>query len=164
MKAASCPRRVANWLMCFAMALMPTSQVLATNRPSVSEKKVLPQREQEAQQRGPKYRAIFDKGKKMLLDHGVPFDPEILNFPEWRKALKPHFETMKEMQQEKRLSRFISGVHVADTLVLPGEVNLHGDVLSSPEIWSLKAHFVPTLMAMARATSTCIYLNQFTQE
>lgn len=128
MKAASCPRRVANWLMCFAMALMPTSQVLAASRPSVSEKKVLSQSEQEAQQRGPKYRAIFDKGKKMLLDHGVPFDPEILNFPGWRKALKPHFETMKEMQQEKRLGRFVSGVHMADTLVLPGEVNLHGDV------------------------------------
>ncbi|MFN0110649.1 MAG: hypothetical protein ACKVZH_17465 [Blastocatellia bacterium] len=127
MKVASCSRRLVYWFMCLAMGLMPGSH-MAASRHSVSEKKVLSEAEQEAQQRGPNYRATFDKGKKMLRGHGVPFDPELLNLPEWRKVLQPHFETMKEMQQEKKPGRFISGVQIADTLVLPGEVNMQGDV------------------------------------
>jgi hypothetical protein len=128
MKVASPSRQIINWLICLALALTPSHQILAASHLSGSGKNTLSWREQETQQRGPNYRAIFEKGKKMLRDHGVPFDPELLDFSEWRRVLKPHFETMEEMQQTKKLGRFISGVQIADTLVLPGEVDLQGDV------------------------------------
>ena len=45
--------------------------------------------------------ANFKKTKDLLIRKGVPFDPDILMTPNWRKTLAPHFEQMPEMQEVK---------------------------------------------------------------
>lgn len=63
----------------------------------------------------------FYKARVMLLQRGVPFDPDILLEPDWRSILQPVFDQMPEMKRMLRLSS-LSGVVMADTLYVPAQV------------------------------------------
>jgi hypothetical protein len=73
--------------------------------------------------------ANFKKSKELLIKKAVPFDPDILLTPNWRKTLAPHFEQMPEMQEVKIGPRRLKGVHMAHTLYLPEKVELTGDTV-----------------------------------
>jgi hypothetical protein len=73
--------------------------------------------------------AKFKKTKDLLLKKGVPFDPDILMTPSWRKTLAPHFEQMPEMQEVKIGPGRLKGVQIAHTLYLPEKVELTGDTV-----------------------------------
>jgi hypothetical protein len=73
--------------------------------------------------------ANFKKTKNLLAQKGVPFDPDILMTPNWRKTLAPHFEQMPEMQEVKIGPRRLKGVQMAHTLYLPEKVELTGDTV-----------------------------------
>jgi hypothetical protein len=70
----------------------------------------------------------FEPARKMLRDAGVPFDPDILLSPNWQTQLKPVLSGMAEMQTTLRSSNKISGVQIADTIILPEKVELTGDL------------------------------------
>ena len=44
-----------------------------------------------------KRRKNFEKAKDLLVAQRVPFDPEILLTPHWRKTLKPDFDRMNRL-------------------------------------------------------------------
>ena len=71
----------------------------------------------------------FEPARKMLREAGVPFDPDILLSPNWKKQVEPALSQMPEMQTSLRLSNNFSGVQIADTIVLPERVELTGDLI-----------------------------------
>jgi hypothetical protein len=76
-----------------------------------------------------KRRKNFEKAKNLLVAQRVPFDPEILLTPHWRKTLKPDFDRMPELQQVRRGTNRLNGVEMAHTLYLPEKVRLEGDTV-----------------------------------
>jgi hypothetical protein len=74
-------------------------------------------------------RKRFEKAKGLLVARNVPFDPEIMLTPHWRKTLKSTFEQMPELMQMRRSNRLKGGVEMAHTLYLPEKVRLEGDTV-----------------------------------
>ncbi len=74
-------------------------------------------------------RAYFDRARAMLRAKGVPFDPDVLRHPQWRRLLAPVFDRMNEMQAVHRAGPKIEGVWFAHTLYLPEKVEVVGDTL-----------------------------------
>jgi hypothetical protein len=71
----------------------------------------------------------FEPAKKMLLEYGVTFDPEILLQPDWREKLSLNLSQMTEAQTTLRTSDKVKGVVIADTVILPEQVKLTGDLV-----------------------------------
>lgn len=86
------------------------------------------QRQKDLEERYRRQRRVLDHRNKMLREYGEPFDPEMLTHKRWRKTLKPYFDLMPEMRAVKRAGRRLSGLYLADTLILPSEIETTGDV------------------------------------
>lgn len=86
------------------------------------------QRQKNLEERYRRQRRVLDHRNKMLREYGAPFDPEMLTHKRWRKTLKPYFDLMPEMRTVKRAGRRLSGVYLADILILPNEIETTGDV------------------------------------
>jgi len=71
----------------------------------------------------------FASGRKMLLDKGVPFEPEDLLRDDWPKKLENAFGSMPEMQQSRYETAPLHGAYMADTLYLPENVQLNDDAI-----------------------------------
>ncbi len=71
----------------------------------------------------------FVPARKMLLEKGVSFDPDILLDDDWRQKLDPSFTLSYEMQTSLRTSDKLEGVVIADKLILPERVELTGDLV-----------------------------------
>jgi hypothetical protein len=69
------------------------------------------------------------RAKNLLVARQIPFDPEILLTPHWRKTLKPVFDQMPELQEMRRGTKRLNGVEIAHTLYLPEKVQLEGDTV-----------------------------------
>jgi hypothetical protein len=74
-------------------------------------------------------RANFDTGRQLLLDKGVPFDPDELLRPGWTKSLKSTLDAMPEMHQVRHETAPLKGAYLADTLYLPEKVKLSGHTI-----------------------------------
>ena len=70
----------------------------------------------------------FKPGRALLERKGVPFEPEELLDEGWQKRLAPKFDEMPEMRVTRKLGRRIKGVQLGDTLYLPENVELSGDL------------------------------------
>lgn len=82
-------------------------------------------REQQFQAR----RAHFNSGRELLLDKGVPFEPEELLRDEWPKKLKDVLNGMPEMQEVHYETAPLQGAYITDTLYLPENVRLTGHTI-----------------------------------
>jgi len=71
----------------------------------------------------------FEPARRLLLNQGVPFDPDLLLEPNWKSALAPVFAQMPEMQISRYQGGPLSGVELADTLYLPEKVQLSYDLV-----------------------------------
>ncbi len=71
----------------------------------------------------------FEPARKMLLEAGVAFDPDILLSPDWRVKLGATFTRSYEMHTSLRVSERLQGAQIADTVVLPEKVELTGDLI-----------------------------------
>lgn len=75
-------------------------------------------------------RAQFKRGRELLLKKGVPFEPNDLLEPDFRKKLKPKLAQMREMQETRVVRQAqMKGVQLADTLYLPEKVEITGDTV-----------------------------------
>lgn len=74
-------------------------------------------------------RKDFEKARNLLIEKRVPFDPDILLTPDWRRTLKATFDQMPELQQVRRGKNRLKGVEMAHTLYLPEKVRLEGDTV-----------------------------------
>src|SRR5207302_1104803 len=71
-------------------------------------------------------RENFKSGRELLLTKRVPFDPDDLLRDGWTEKLKPAFENMPEMRQNRYETAPMKGAYMADTLYLPEKVQLAG--------------------------------------
>lgn len=86
-------------------------------------------REQKRQQERESKRESFKSGRDLLRQHGVPFDPDLLLEPGFKKRLAPTFAAMPEFRESRLVGNQIEGVQLADTLFLPEKVELTGDTV-----------------------------------
>lgn len=72
----------------------------------------------------------FRKFRKMLLDQGVSFEPNLLLENNWKERFKNQLSSVKEMQVSKRfVGGKIKGVIIANTLYLPKETEFSEDTV-----------------------------------
>jgi hypothetical protein len=74
-------------------------------------------------------REHFSKGREMLRQKGVPFDPDELLEHGWAKRLKSTLDTLPEWHKVRRETAPLHGVYIADTLYLPENVEVTGDTV-----------------------------------
>jgi hypothetical protein len=78
----------------------------------------------------PERRAGFAYARALLVQKGVPFDPDLLLRQDWRSRLAGVFDSMPELRAERQeLSGRLKGAYLAGTLVLPEKVVATGDVV-----------------------------------
>ncbi|HLJ87622.1 MAG TPA: hypothetical protein VKZ53_12430 [Candidatus Angelobacter sp.] len=80
-------------------------------------------------------RQNFDSGRQVLLNKGVPFDPDELLRDRWTPEVKNAIESMPEMRESRYERAPLQGAYVADTLYLPEHVQLSGHTV-------ILAHYV----------------------
>lgn len=75
-------------------------------------------------------RESFKKGRQLLIDHGLPFEPnEMLDFKNIKHAFQK-LEGVPEFHVSERLEgNRLKGVKIVDTLYLPEKVRLEGDTV-----------------------------------
>ncbi|HEY2499127.1 MAG TPA: hypothetical protein VGK24_18865 [Candidatus Angelobacter sp.] len=71
-------------------------------------------------------RQNFKSGRNLLLDKGVPFEPEELLHDKWSKSLKDALNAMPEMHESRYEAAPLNGAYMADTLYLPENVQVSG--------------------------------------
>lgn len=71
----------------------------------------------------------FEPARKLLSEKGVSFDPEILQRPDWQKQIRLSPFVHQDFRTSFRSEKRIKGVLMADTLILPNEVELTGDTV-----------------------------------
>jgi hypothetical protein len=86
-------------------------------------------REDKQQQDRESKRESFKSGRDLLHKYGVPFDPDLLLEPGFKKKLAPMFAAMPEFRETRLVGKQIEGVQLADTLFLPEKVELTGDTV-----------------------------------
>ena len=65
--------------------------------------------------------------KPLFEQHSIPFSPEELVHDNWRRRLGPVFKSMPEMKLTRTAGKYLSGVYIADVLILPEKVETTGD-------------------------------------
>lgn len=68
-------------------------------------------------------KASFKSGRDLLLEHGVPFDPDLLMEPGFQKRLAPVFAKMPEFRSEIQV-RFSSTYWVMASILQMAQVEL----------------------------------------
>jgi hypothetical protein len=74
-------------------------------------------------------RKDFKPARDLLRAQNVPFDPDTLLTPHWRRTLEPTFRQMPQMQEVRIGANKLRGVQLAHTLYLPERVELEGDTV-----------------------------------
>lgn len=74
-------------------------------------------------------RQSFASCRTLLIQHGVPFDPDELLRDDWPKRLRSVLDSMPEMKQVRRVTGPMHGVYIADTLYLPEHTSLAGNTV-----------------------------------
>lgn len=74
-------------------------------------------------------RETFKKGRKLLLEYGVPFEPNDLLDARNKDKLIEKLRLMPEFDNSLQLESKIKGVKIADTLYLPEKTRLSGDTV-----------------------------------
>ncbi|HEY6230995.1 MAG TPA: collagen-like protein [Pyrinomonadaceae bacterium] len=111
-----------------AFALLLTLEFVAissrTNRAQTQQPPDLKATEQENNKE-----KTFKPTRELLLRAGVPFDPDILQDPAWRRKLAPKLSGLWQMHTPRRLGKRLSGLQLADVLYLPEKVELTADTV-----------------------------------
>jgi hypothetical protein len=71
----------------------------------------------------------FKRGRALLLQKNVPFDPDELLKRGWQRSLKSTLEQMPELQVIQQGDNKLKGAQIAHTLYLPENVELTGDTV-----------------------------------
>jgi hypothetical protein len=105
-------------LLVFALAASATDAYSQDPTPEESKKRAQEQ-----------YREYQARVRQMLLDKGVPFDPDLLFRSDVRETLNPILAKMPEMQVNYFRSEPLEGVIMGGEITLPEKVELVGDTI-----------------------------------
>lgn len=67
--------------------------------------------------------------KELLIQKGVPFEPNLMLSPKSKRLVASKLAQMPEMYETRQLGKKIKGVQLADVLYLPEKVQLTGDTV-----------------------------------
>ena len=105
---------------CFSLLCLIAFQSVAPKSTSFSLSKVAATDSQagqaNSQTKAERRRADFEKGRTLLIEKNVPFDPDILLESDWKQTLKPTFNQMRELNEVRRGTNHLKGVQMAHTL------------------------------------------------
>lgn len=73
--------------------------------------------------------AAFKPGRDLLIASGFLLEPNLLLENNWRNRLRRVIRQMPQFQETRRAENKISGVQLADTLILPEGAELTGDTV-----------------------------------
>lgn len=73
--------------------------------------------------------AAFKPGRDLLIANGFLLEPNLLLENNWRNRVRNVIRRMPQFQEVRRTENTISGVQLADTLILPEGVELTGDTV-----------------------------------
>src|SRR5258708_33261575 len=142
--------RLAAITLVFSLSLQPNAiSASVAGQPVPASNQVSKSERREAR------RQHFAHARQLLLDKGVPFEPEELLNDQWPTKLKHVLDGMPEMQQVRRETAPLKGAYIADTLYLPENVQLvdHTVILVKNLVFEGRApvirgafdlHFFPT--------------------
>src|SRR5262245_3553711 len=68
----------------------------------------------------------LEKLKPLFEQHSIPFPPKILAKENWRRRIAPFLKLMPEMKMTRTTGKYLSGVYIAETLILPEHVEVVG--------------------------------------
>ncbi|MEW6211453.1 MAG: hypothetical protein AB1631_24015 [Acidobacteriota bacterium] len=71
----------------------------------------------------------FEPVRRLLIEKGVPFDPDVLLSQDWPARLAAVFAQMPEMQEVRYHKGSVKGVMLAKTLYLPEKNEMTGDTI-----------------------------------
>jgi hypothetical protein len=71
----------------------------------------------------------FEPFRRLLMEKGVPFDPDQLLVKGWAKRLAPVFARMPEMQKVYHHKASLRGAMLAKTIYLPEKVEMTGETI-----------------------------------
>lgn len=72
-------------------------------------------------------RESFKKGRQLMIDYGMPFEPNDLLDHRKRRATISKLEGLPEFHNSEAMTNRFKGVKIADTLYFPEKVQLEGD-------------------------------------
>jgi hypothetical protein len=109
-----------------------TATLLLTTSGSMGKKpRVASAQQDKAQQKAislAKRRGKMEKWKASFLTHSIPFPPESLASENWREELASTFKSMPQLRETRTEGKYLAGVYIADTLILPEKTKVVGDV------------------------------------
>jgi hypothetical protein len=76
-----------------------------------------------------KAQRTFKKGRKLLVNYGLPFEPNELLEEKSQSYVLRKLHQMPEFQSVERVSKRIKGVRITDTLYMPEQTTLDGDTV-----------------------------------
>jgi hypothetical protein len=68
----------------------------------------------------------LEKLQSLFAQYSIPFSPKILAKNNWRRLIAPYLKSMPEMKLTRTTGSSLSGVYIADTLILPEKVEVVG--------------------------------------
>jgi hypothetical protein len=68
----------------------------------------------------------LEKLQPLFEQYSIPFPPKILAKSRWRQLIAKYLESMPDMKLTRTTGRYLSGVYIADTLILPEKVEVVG--------------------------------------
>jgi len=118
-------------LICFISLIWSALPVSSDSAQTVSENQSMARTlaQDKKQKDLDRKRESFKSGRELLRKRGVPFDPDVLLEGDWRAKLAPAFASMPEFQEIHEGTERMEGVHFADTLILPENIELTGDTV-----------------------------------
>jgi hypothetical protein len=115
-----------------ALALLLMLELFAVSSSSnkgLAQQPDLQTKERELHQQQEAVEQAFKPARELMLKAGVPFDPDLLKDPAWRRKLAPRLSGLWQMHTPRRLGRRLGGLQLADTLYLPEKVDLTADTV-----------------------------------
>lgn len=101
--------------LCFMLALLAALPFSGTAQNQLT-----------TQERFEQKRQNFTTGRQLLLDKGVPFEPDEILREGWTEKLKKQLDSMPEMHEARHETEPLNGAYMADTVYLPEKVKLTG--------------------------------------
>ena len=111
---------------CFALLCLLTTLASGQNPRQNAANKSSQSNIKESQEQFELRRQSFSSGHQLLLEKGVPFDPDELLHDGWTKNLKTTLDAMPEMHESRYERAPLKGAYLADTLYLPEKVEVSG--------------------------------------
>lgn len=116
-------------LQCVGISATDVTDHKAETPQQITRQEMLARQEAYNQARLEARKRDLEPARRLLMEKGVPFDPEVLLSQNWPARLAAVFAQMPEMQETRYHKTDVKGVMLAKTLYLPEKNLMTGDTI-----------------------------------